>query len=264
MHDINLRFNLSIFKNEEEKKKAKNDKTDNETNCYTQLKNFLNLYSHSKKQSRSSINTNRPKSVKFNHSSKINESSKSPEVKNKLRGAIATIKQISKKSTINPENNHENQSNKFSCNNLIYEKKESKLGIRSLKTINQDKISNEMTGINLNNVNPINQNSQSYKNPNQDDFQNQNNNAVNPQTKVLPINFRKNSISILAGYEIKDIDSLINFMEREKTSNKKVIDDEKEKENFNHIISNKYAYEVELEKYSNYIQKRQNSNNFIS
>jgi len=163
---------------------------------------------------------------------------------------------------MNQENQNENQSKKLSSimiNNN--EKKESKLRLKSINTINPDKISNEITGINYNNINTNHQNSQNYKNPNQDDFQNQNNSAFNSQTKVLPINYRKNSVSILAGYEIKDIDSLMNFIEREKTSNKKVIEDEKEKENFNHIISNKYAYEVELEKYANYIQKMANSNN---
>ena len=84
-------------------------------------------------------------------------------------------------------------------------------------------------------------------------------NAINAQSKVLPLNFRRNSVAILTGYDIKDINSVMDFIDKEKSASKKVIEDDKEKENFNNIISNKYAFEVELEKYTNYIQKRPNS-----
>ncbi len=85
---------------------------------------------------------------------------------------------------------------------------------------------------------------------------------MNNQSKVLPLNFRRNSVAILAGYDIKDLDSVMDFIDKEKSSTKKIIEDDREKENFNNILSNKYAFEVELEKYKNYIQNRPNSNLF--
>jgi hypothetical protein len=86
---------------------------------------------------------------------------------------------------------------------------------------------------------------------------------MNSQSKALPLNFRRNSVAILAGYDIKDFNSLMDFIDKEKSATKKIIEEEREKENFNNIISNKYAFEVELDKYKTYIQSRPNSNKYF-
>jgi len=257
-----LRFKLSILK-EEENKKGKNKKFEKELNSYTQLKSFINFYSSTKRQSKSLAHSNRPKSLRFNSTNRVNnDKSKSPE-KSKLKAMIGPTKNLLiRKLSIKDDNISESANKKHSSNQFLNEKKESKNEFKNLNQINSEKISNEVTGNNYNNFNTINQNTQGLKNTNIDEIANgtngTNNNGLNSQTKVLPMNYRKNSVSILAGYEIKDIDSLMDFIERD--SSKKIIDDDKEKENFNNIISNKYAYEVELEKYNNYIQKRPNSN----
>ncbi len=258
---------MSIFKDDTDKKKSNNKKKyENEINSYTQMKSFLNFYNNTKKQSRSvSHLNNRQKSKKF--SSNLinqNENSQSPALKTKIRAnwGAAKITNLTKKLFSNQENNNDFSAKKpFVSNPGNQDKKDGKNPLRNMKSINlnnPDKLINDMTGNNYISINQ-NQNSLNYKNPNEEMQNAQNNNAMNSQTKVLPINYRKNSVSILAGYEIEDIDSLISFIEKEKNTNKKIVEDDKEKENFNNIISNKYAYEIELDKYNNYIQKRPNS-----